>query len=160
MRIGIGYDIHRLKKGLPLRLGGVSIPHTHGLQGHSDGDALLHAVVDALLGAAGLGDIGGHFSDKDSCYKNADSLLFLTRVNRMLREKKWEVLNVDSVIVAEKPDLSGHKAAMRGRIAKALGILGSQVNVKAKTNEGLGPVGRSQAIACYAVAVIEFKGKK
>lgn len=160
MRMGIGYDIHRLKKGLPLRLGGVKVPHTHGLLGHSDGDVLLHAVVDALLGAAGLGDIGGHFSDKDSCFKNADSRLFLTRVGQMLREKKWEIVNVDSVIVAEKPNLSGHKTAMRRSIAGALDIADAQVNVKAKTNEGLGPVGRSQAIACYAVAVIEFRGKK
>ena len=157
MRIGIGYDIHRLKKGLKLRLGGVLIPHTHGLVGHSDGDALIHAVVDAVLGAAGLGDIGGYFSDKDRRFKNADSRSFLRAVRRMLKEKKWTLVNVDSVLVAEKPDLSKFKSSMSQNIARELGILASQVNVKAKTNEGLGSVGKGKALACYAV--VSLKGK-
>ena len=157
MRIGIGYDIHRLKKGLKLRLGGVTVPHTHGLEGHSDGDALLHAIVDALLGAAGLGDIGGYFSDKDPRFKNVDSRFFLNAIREMLSKKKWEILNVDAVIIAEKPNLSAFKKAICRNIAGELGISASQVNVKAKTNEGLGPVGKGKAIACYAVAALERK---
>ena len=161
MRVGIGYDIHRLKRGLPLKLGGVRVPYTHGLSGHSDGDALLHAVTDALLGAAGLGDIGEHFSDRDAKFKNADSRIFLKAVTGMLARKKWEILNVDSVIIAEKPKLSVFKKRVRETLAEILGVSVSRVNIKAKTHEGLGPVGRGRAIACYAVAAIgPVKGKK
>jgi len=157
MRIGIGYDIHRLKKGLKLRLGGLTVPHSHGCAGHSDGDALVHAVVDALLGASGLGDIGGHFSDKDPCFKNADSRLFLRTVRALLKKKRLKIVHVDAVVLAEKPNLSAYKKRMSASIAGALGVEPARVNVKAKTNEGLGPIGRGRAIACYAVA--SLKGK-
>ena len=157
MRVGIGYDIHRLKKGRKLRLGGVSVPHTHGLTGHSDGDALIHAVVDALLGAAGLGDIGAHFSDKDTRFRNADSRLFLRAAREMLKKKKLRVVNVDSVIITEKPNLLKYKNLMSQAMARELELPASRVNVKAKTNEGLGVVGKGKALACYAVA--SLKGK-
>ena len=156
MRVGIGYDIHRLKKGRKLVLGGVVIPYPQGLWGHSDGDVLIHAVVDALLGAAGLGDIGGHFSDKDAKYKNADSRLFLRAVREMLRKKKLKIVNVDAVLIAEAPKLFATKAEMGANLARELGIKSSQVNVKAKTNEGLGALGRKEAIACQAV--VSLKG--
>ena len=157
MRVGIGYDIHRLKKGRKMLLGGVSIPHTHGLVGHSDGDALIHAVVDALLGAAGLGDIGRYFSDKNKRFEGADSRFFLRFLRRMLKSKKFGILNVDSIIITEKPNLSRYKRSMAKEIARELGIPVSRVNVKAKTNEGLGSVGKGQALACYALA--SLKGK-
>ena len=157
MRVGIGYDIHRLKKGRKLLLGGVNIPYPKGLWGHSDGDVLIHAVVDALLGAAGLGDIGAHFSDKDARYKNADSRLFLRAVREMLRKKKLKIVNVDAVVIAEKPKLLAYKAEMAANVARELGIKSSQVNVKAKTNEGFEAVGRGQAMACQAV--VSLKGK-
>ena len=155
MRIGIGYDIHRLVKGRKLKLGGLELPHSHGTDGHSDGDALIHAVVDAALGAAGLGDIGGHFSDKDARFKNADSRLFLRAVRTLLKKKKLSVVNVDAVLVAERPNLSVFKGRMSACIARELGISSSKVNVKAKTNEGLGPLGKGEAIACYAVASLK-----
>ena len=157
MRIGIGYDIHRLVKGRKLRLGGITVPHTHGLKGHSDGDALIHAVVDALLGAAGGGDLGTHFSDKDRRFKDADSRLFLRAVRGMLRKKGLSVVNIDSVIIAEKPNLSDYKAMMSKTIARELGLPAARVNVKAKTNEGLGPLGQGRAMACYAVASLKRK---
>ena len=157
MRVGIGYDIHRLQKGRPLRLGGVTIPHAEGLAGHSDGDVLIHAVADALLGAASLGDIGEHFSDKSPRYKNTDSRLFLRRLRQLLTQKKLKVAHVDSVIIAERPNLSKFKRRMRDSIARELGVRPLQVNVKAKTNEGLGDLGRGRAIACYALA--SLKGK-
>ena len=157
MRVGIGYDIHRLKKGRKLRLGGVEIPHPKGLSGHSDGDVLIHAVVDALLGAAGLGDIGAHFSDTDPKYKNADSRLFLRAVREMLRRKKLKIVNVDAVLIAEKPKLTAYKAEMGANIARELGLKPPQVNIKAKTNEGLETIGRAEAMACTAVA--SLKGK-
>ena len=157
MRVGIGYDIHLLKKGRKLLLGGVRVPHSRGCVGHSDGDALIHAVVDALLGAAGLGDIGGHFSDKDARYKNADSRLFLRALRDLLKKKRLRIANVDAVLVAERPDLSVFKKRMNASIAAQLGVPVSRVNVKAKTNEGLGPVGKGEAIACYAVASLREK---
>lgn len=157
MRVGIGYDIHRLEKGRKLLLGGVHIPHPKGLSGHSDGDVLIHAVVDALLGAAALGDIGGHFSDRDLKNKNADSRLFLRAVRRMLKEKKLQVINIDAVVITEAPKLFAYKAEMAANLAKELGIKSSQVSVKAKTNEGLGEVGRGKAVACHAAA--SLKGK-
>ena len=155
MRIGIGYDIHRLKKGLKLRLGGVQVPYSRGCAGHSDGDALIHAVVDALLGAAALGDIGGHFSDKDPRFKNADSRLFLRALRALLKKKGFRIVNVDAVLVTQKPDLSAFKKKMSACIAGELGIPASKVNVKAKTNEGLGAVGKGEAVACYAVASLK-----
>ena len=157
MRIGIGYDIHRLKKGRKLILGGVSIPHTHGLMGHSDGDALIHAIVDAVLGGAGLGDIGEYFSDRDERLRDADSMVFLRTVRRMLRKKKLSVVNVDSVLIAQKPNLSKYKRLMERSVAGGLGISASLVNVKAKTNEGLGALGKGRALACYAVVSLNGK---
>ena len=151
MRIGIGYDIHAIKKGRKLILGGLAIPHSKGLLGHSDGDVLLHAIVDAVLGAMGEGDIGEYFSDKDSRYKNADSGLFVKKVRDLLRKKKWQVGNIDSTVIAEEPKLGPYKKRIRDRIAVAFGIRASRVNVKAKTHEGFGEIGKKQAIACFAV---------
>ena len=155
MRVGIGYDIHRLKKGRKLLLGGVHVPYPKGLWGHSDGDVLIHAVVDALLGAAGLGDIGTYFSDKNKKYKNADSRLFLRGTREMLHKKKLKIMHIDAVLIAEQPKLFIYKAEMSANLAQELGITSSQVNVKAKTNEGLGWIGRNEAIACQAIASLK-----
>ena len=152
MRVGIGYDIHRLVRGRKLRLGGVLIPYPKGLLGHSDGDALLHAVADALLGASGLGDLGAHFPDSAKRHKNADSLTFLRDIAAMLKKKKLTVLNVDAVVILEAPKLSPYREPMERAIAASLGIPASRVNVKAKTNEGLGPIGKGKAIAAQAIA--------
>ncbi len=157
MRVGIGYDIHRLKKGRKLLLGGVHIPHPKGLWGHSDGDVLIHAVVDALLGAAGLGDIGEHFSDKNKKFKQADSRFFLRTARALLDEKKLKIVNIDAVLIAEKPQLSVYKVKISAAIARELGIVSSQVNVKAKTNEGFGAIGRHEAMACHAIASLKEK---
>lgn len=151
MRVGIGYDIHALKKGRKLLLGGVHIPHSSGLSGHSDGDVLLHAVVDALLGAAGLGDIGEYFSDKDPRWKGAASSFFAERTLAMLKKKKLGVRNIDTVIIAERPRLGEHKDKIRRSVARIFGLGIENVNVKAKTNEGLGPVGEGKAISAMAV---------
>jgi 2-C-methyl-D-erythritol 2,4-cyclodiphosphate synthase len=155
MRVGIGYDIHALKGGRKLILGGVHIPSKKGLAGHSDGDALFHAVVDAALGAAGLGDIGGHFSDKDPRWKGASGAVFARGAVALLRKRKLRVAQIDSVLILEKPNLSNYKEAMRGALADAFGLDASDVNVKAKTNEGFGPIGKGQAIAAQAVVVLE-----
>ena len=151
MRVGIGYDIHALKKGRKLILGGVAISHAKGLLGHSDGDALLHAVVDAALGAMGEGDIGEHFSDKECRTKNADSVLFVKKVRDLLKRKKLKIGNIDSTVIAEEPRLYAYKDRMREKIAAAFRIPAERVNIKAKTNEGFGEVGKKQAIACFAV---------
>ena len=151
MRVGIGYDIHALKKGRKLILGGVTIPYSKGLLGHSDGDVLLHAIVDATLGAMGEGDIGEYFSDKDDRYKNAGSVLFVDKVRDLLKKKKLKIGNIDSTVIAEEPKLYSYKANIREKIAEVFNILVSNVNVKAKTNEGFGEVGKKQAIACFAV---------
>ncbi len=158
MNIGIGYDIHRLVKGQKLRLGGLTIPHPAGLSGHSDGDALLHAVADALLGAAGLGDIGEHFPDSDPRYKNAESAIFLKEISRLLKKSKWAIVNVDAIVIAERPKLSPYKKKMAANIAWILKISPSAVSVKAKTHEGLGDIGKGRAIACQAIASLS-KGK-
>ncbi|MFH0799484.1 MAG: 2-C-methyl-D-erythritol 2,4-cyclodiphosphate synthase [Pseudomonadota bacterium] len=158
MRIGIGYDIHRLVAGRPLILGGVTIPYDKGLLGHSDGDALLHSIADALLGAAALGDIGRHFPDTDSRYKDADSAILLSKVVKLLSETGYAPVNVDANIVAEKPKLSPHIGAMRERISAILGLPMDAVSIKARTNEGVGPVGQSEAIVVQA-AVLVKKGK-
>ncbi len=151
MRVGIGYDIHALKKGRKLVLGGVTIPHSQGLFGHSDGDALLHAIVDAALGAMGEGDIGEYFSDKDARYKNADSLLFVKKIRLLLSVKKLKIGNIDSTVIAEEPKLYPYKNKMKEKIAAAFGIPAARVNVKAKTHEGFGEIGKKRAIACFAV---------
>ncbi|MBI5334832.1 MAG: 2-C-methyl-D-erythritol 2,4-cyclodiphosphate synthase [Burkholderiales bacterium] len=154
LRIGEGWDTHALITGRPLILGGVTIPHIHGLLGHSDADALLHALTDALLGAAGLGDIGRHFPDTDAAFKGADSVVLLQEAARRVREQGWSIVNVDSTIVAQAPKLAPHIPAMRVRIAQALGLEEAAVNVKAKTAEKMGPVGEGRAIEARAVCLL------
>jgi len=154
MRIGEGWDTHALVTGRPLVLGGVTIVHSHGLLGHSDADALLHAITDAVLGAAGLGDIGRHFPDTDPDFEGADSLALLAEAARRVREAGWVVANIDSTIVAQAPRMAPHIPAMRERIAQALGLLDDQVNVKAKTAEKMGPVGEGRAIEARAVCLL------
>ncbi|HZS08081.1 MAG TPA: 2-C-methyl-D-erythritol 2,4-cyclodiphosphate synthase [Blastocatellia bacterium] len=153
-RIGLGHDIHRLVEGRRLILGGVEIPFDKGLLGHSDADSLSHAITDALLGAAGLGDIGTHFSDKDPRWAGADSMVFLRGACELLAENGWGVVNVDATIMAERPKMMPHIAAIKTRLAEALKIDPSQINIKAKTNEGLDAVGRGEAIAAQAVVLI------
>lgn len=158
-RTGIGYDIHRFVKGRKLVLGGVVVPHPRGLDGHSDADVVLHAVSDALLGAAGQGDIGEHFPDTDRKYKGISSVILLGRVHELISRKGYRVGNVDVVIQAEEPNLKRYKPRMKGAIAKALHIDESFVNIKATTNEGLGAIGRGEGIAAFA-AVVLTKGKQ
>ncbi len=154
MRVGEGWDTHALVTGRPLVLGGVVIPHTHGLLGHSDADALLHAITDALLGAAGLGDIGRHFPDTDPQFKGADSVVLLKEACRRVREAGWGIVNVDSTIVAQAPKMAPHIGAMRERIAQTLNVSVDAVNVKAKTAEKMGPVGEGRAIETRAVCLL------
>jgi len=153
-RIGEGWDIHALVTGRPLVLGGVTIPHTHGLLGHSDADALLHAITDALFGAAALGDIGRHFPDTDPAFRGADSVVLLQEATRRVRAAGYEIGNVDATIVAQAPKLAPHLPAMQERVAAALGIAAAQVNVKAKTAERMGPVGEGRAIEARAVCLL------
>ncbi len=155
MRVGYGYDVHRLQEGRRLVLGGVEIPHTQGLLGHSDADVLLHAICDALLGAAALGDIGQHFPDSDSQYQDINSLLLLKEVAGILQRAGWRVINVDSTVVAQEPRLAPHIKQMRQNIARVLAIESEQVSVKATTTEGLGFAGRQQGISAHAVVLIE-----
>jgi 2-C-methyl-D-erythritol 2,4-cyclodiphosphate synthase len=155
IRIGEGWDVHALVPGRQLILGGVKIPHTTGLLGHSDADVLLHAITDAVLGAAGLGDIGRHFPDTDAQFKGADSSVLLQEAMRRVRAQGWELVNVDSTIVAQAPKLAPHMAAINAGVAKALGVSLDQVNVKAKTAEKLGPVGMGQSIEARAVALLK-----
>ena len=150
-RSGIGYDVHRLVKGRKLMLGGIDVPHTHGLEGHSDADVVLHAICDALLGAAGLGDIGEHYPNTDPKYKNISSSLLLKQTNQKVNDLGYKASNVDVMIQAEAPKLQEYKSKMRFHIAFELAIDESQVNIKAGTNEGLGFIGRQEAIAAYAV---------
>ena len=154
LRIGEGWDVHALVPGRQLILGGVEIPHMAGLLGHSDADVLLHAITDAVLGAAGLGDIGRHFPDTDPQFKGADSSALLAEAMRRVRAQGWELVNIDSTIVAQAPKLAGHMPAILAGVAKALGVAPDQVNVKAKTAEKLGPVGQGQSIEARAVALL------
>ena len=153
-RIGEGWDIHALVTGRKLILGGVEIPHTHGLKGHSDADALCHAITDALFGAAAMGDIGRHFPDTDPQFQGADSLALLTETARRIRAAGWIIGNVDSTISAQAPKMAPHIPAMRQRLATALGIPVEQVNVKAKTAEHMGPVGQGDAMEARAVCLL------
>lgn len=153
-RIGEGWDVHALVPGRRLVIGGVDIPHTAGLLGHSDADVLLHAITDALLGAAALGDIGSHFPDTDAQFRGADSVVLLQEAARRVRAHGHEIGNIDSTVVAQAPRLAAHIPAMRERIASALGLALDQVNVKAKTAERLGPVGQCLAIEARAVALL------
>lgn len=154
LRIGEGWDTHALVPGRKLVLGGVEIPCERGLLGHSDADVLLHAITDALFGGAGLGDIGRHFPDTDERFRGADSVVLLQEAVRRVRAQGWEIVNVDSTIVAQAPKLAPHIEAMRARVAEALGVAAGQVNVKAKTAEKLGPVGMGQSIEARAVVLL------
>jgi 2-C-methyl-D-erythritol 2,4-cyclodiphosphate synthase len=154
IRIGEGWDIHALVEGRKLMLGGVEIPHNKGLLGHSDADALLHAITDALLGAAAMGDIGTLFPDTDAQFKGADSAVLLKEAARQVRERGYAINNVDSTVVAQAPKLAPHIGAMRARIAQVLGLAVDQVNVKAKTAEKMGPVGEGLAMEARAVVLL------
>jgi 2-C-methyl-D-erythritol 2,4-cyclodiphosphate synthase len=155
MRIGHGYDSHRFAEGRKLILGGVEIPHHLGLTGHSDADAVAHAVTDALLGAAGLGDIGRHFPPSDEKWKDADSLKLLAQVVRLLEGRNYQVVNVDVTVVCESPKIGPHAAAMQERLAGVIGISPGHISIKGKTNEGMGWIGRGEGIAVFAVALVD-----
>jgi 2-C-methyl-D-erythritol 2,4-cyclodiphosphate synthase len=155
MKIGLGYDLHRLVRGRPLVLGGVEIPHGKGLLGHSDGDVLVHAVIDALLGAAGEGDIGRFFPDNDPALRGVRSTELLRAAMARLRKKKFRVKNIDAVVVAESPKLGPYFEAMKKTLCPFLGIGANALGLKAKTNEGLGLIGKRGAIACWAVALLK-----
>ena len=154
LRIGEGWDVHALVPGRRLILGGVEVAHTHGLLGHSDADVLLHAITDAVLGAAGLGDIGRHFPDTDAQFKGADSSVLLDQAMQRVRAQGWDLVNVDSTIVAQAPKLAPQMQAIQASVAKALGVRLDQVNVKAKTAEKLGPVGKGQSMEARAVVLL------
>ncbi len=155
IRIGNGYDVHTLVEGRPLILGGVLVPHTHGLMGHSDADAVIHAIVDALLGAIAQGDIGTHFPSSDPRWKDQPSAVFLDYTYDLLQKDKWFISNIDVTIIAERPKMAPHISGMRTHIAEHLHLTKEQVSIKATTTDGLGFAGRQEGIACYAVALIE-----
>lgn len=154
VRIGHGYDTHRLVGGRPLILGGVSVPHDKGLLAHSDGDVVIHALCDALLGAAALGDIGAHFPDTDEDFKNIDSRVLLRRVHGLLAQKRFNVINADITIIAEEPKMAPHIDAMRGNLSADLAVSSDAVNIKATTNEKMGFIGNREGIAVHAVVLI------
>ena len=155
LRIGLGYDLHRLVEGRPLILGGITVPHTKGLEGHSDADVLTHAIIDALLGAAALGNIGQHFPDTDPKFCGADSLILLDEVVQKLDQAGYEVVNLDANIIAQRPKLNPYLDNIRTKIAEHLGVKMDQISIKAKTNEGVGPEGREEAISTQAIALIK-----
>ncbi len=154
IRVGFGFDVHEFAVDRPLILGGVNIPHTHGLAGHSDADALLHAVTDALLGAAGMGDIGHHFPDSDAAYKNHDSRIFLRDIHRKIQQQRLAIANIDATIVAQVPKMSPHRRQMERNIAEDLLLSSDRVNVKATTTESLGFIGRKEGVAVWAVTLL------
>jgi 2-C-methyl-D-erythritol 2,4-cyclodiphosphate synthase len=154
MRVGIGYDSHRFADGRKLILGGVEIPHSQGLAGHSDADAVAHAITDAMLGAAALGDIGTHFPPSDPAFKGADSIELLRKANELLEAQGYQVINIDVTVICEAPKIGAHAMKMRERIAAALGIGAKHVSVKGKTNEGMGWIGRGEGIAALATVLI------
>lgn len=160
MRVGFGYDIHPLVYGRDLILGGVHVPFDRGLQGHSDADVVCHAISDAILGAAALGDIGTYFADHDPAYKDVSSVDLLRQAYTIIRKFKYQIINIDTTIVAEAPKIVSHREAMVQNIAEALEMSPSCVSIKATTHEHLGPLGRGEAIAVYAVCLIEMEGKK
>ena len=160
MRIGIGHDTHRLVEGRPLILGGVRIPHDRGLAGHSDADVVLHTVADALLGAAGLGDIGELFPDTDPQWEGLDGARLLSEVVDRVAEAGWSAINVDLIVHAQRPKLLPHKPAIRANLARLLGLPEDAVNVKAKTGEHVGPIGRGEAMSCQAVVLVGRDGPK
>ena len=157
IRVGIGYDSHRFEEGRPLVLGGIRIPHPRGLAGHSDADAVAHALIDAILGAAAAGDIGEHFPDTDPKWKGADSMALLRSAHQLVRERGYALAQADLTIITEQPQLSPHLAAMAARLAERLGAPPGSVSVKAKTNEGMGFIGRGEGIAVIAVATLEAR---
>ena len=154
-RIGFGFDAHRFEEGRKLILGGVEIPHTQGLSGHSDADALTHAICDALLGALGLGDIGSHFPDSDPKWKDVSSLVLLEETLSKMQNKKYEILNIDSTIVCEKPRIAPHIDAIKEKLSSATGLETGLIGVKATTSDGMGFTGRGEGIAAYAVLIIK-----
>lgn len=156
-RCGIGYDLHRLAEGRKLIVGGIELPFDKGPVGHSDGDVLAHALCDALLGAAGLGDIGTHFPDTDPQWKGANSLLFLEHAKKLLADKKFAIEHVDAVVITEKPKLGPHFPRMREALAKSLGVSADKIHLKAKTNEGVDAIGRGEAIAAHVVATLSSR---
>jgi 2-C-methyl-D-erythritol 2,4-cyclodiphosphate synthase len=155
LRIGQGYDVHAFTAGDRVTLGGEKIPHTHGVLAHSDGDVLLHAICDALLGAAGLGDIGMHFPDTDPRWKGTDSRMFVRHVRELLKERDFVVVNMDATVICEAPRLGKYREAMRTNIASDLGVNITRVNIKATTSEKMGFIGRGEGLACQAIAMIE-----
>ncbi len=155
MRVGIGYDIHRLAEGRPLILGGVQVAHEKGLLGHSDADVLVHAICDALLGAAGLGDIGVHFPDSDPQYKDISSLKLLSKTCRMVTARGFRIVNLDTIVFAEAPRLGSQRQDMQAKIATAMNIPAEQINIKATTTEGLGVIGKGEGIGAMCVVLIE-----
>ena len=159
MLIGLGYDVHRLKKGRRLVLGGVNIPHTKGLDGHSDADVLVHAVMDALLGAAGFSDIGHLFPNTEPVYKDADSMVLLREVTKLLARKRLRVNNIDSTLICEAPKISPHIQNMKTNLSAALKLPASRIGIKATTNEGLGFIGRGEGIAAFAVATLQKQSR-
>ena len=154
VRCGIGYDLHRLEPGRPFVVGGLQIPFDKGPTGHSDGDVLVHALCDALFGAAGLGDIGKHFPDTDPKWKGANSLIFLQHAKKLLDEKHFAIEWIDAIVITEKPKLNPHFANMRVTLSRALGVPPEQIHLKAKTNEGVDAVGRGEAIAAHVIATL------
>ena len=159
MRIGIGYDIHRLVEGRSLILGGVSIAYDKGLLGHSDADVLVHAICDALLGAAGLGDIGSHFPDDDSQYKDISSLKLLSQTCRLLTDKGYRIVNLDATILAEAPKLAPHRQKMQTNLADTMNISADNINIKATTTEGLGVIGKGKGIGAMCIAMIDLNSE-
>jgi 2-C-methyl-D-erythritol 2,4-cyclodiphosphate synthase len=157
IRIGNGYDIHKLVSDRPLILGGIYIPHELGLLGHSDADVLTHAIMDAMLGALSLGDIGHYFPPSDPQWAGADSLILLTQVHQLIKNQGWQIGNIDSVVVAERPKLKPHIEKMRAKLASVLDLGQNQIGIKATTNEKLGPVGREEGICAYAVVLLSAK---
>jgi 2-C-methyl-D-erythritol 2,4-cyclodiphosphate synthase len=153
-RIGIGYDLHRLVEGKPLIIGGIEIPHIKGLQGHSDADVLIHAIIDALWGALALGDIGTHFPDTDPQYKDIDSKVLLQHTIDLIKQRGWDIVNMDSTIIAEQPKLNPYIKSIREILSRILGISIDCTSVKAKTNEGVGPEGKEEAISCFVVVLL------
>ena len=151
MRVGIGYDIHALRKGRKLILGGISVPFSKGLVGHSDADVVLHSVIDAVLGALALGDIGDHFPDHEPRYKGKSSVFFVEKIKALLKKRRLKIAHIDTTIIAQAPKLSGHKQKIKRKIAEVFMVPLERVGVKAKTNEGFGLVGKNQAIACFSI---------
>ena len=155
MRVGIGFDVHKLETGKPLILGGVTIPHPHGLSGHSDADVLGHSLIDAMLGAAALGDIGSHFPSSDAQYAGMSSLLLLAKINDLITANGWQLTNLDATIVAERPMLSPYIDAMRSHLCNTLGMRLDEVSIKAKSTNGVGHIGREEGISAHAIVGIE-----